>query len=144
MELLSILFEYAQGNLFGIFIALLVSYGIGTLWHGPLFGKRWMAYNGMKQPKKEDVKFSMMVPGLVANFFHVVTLCMVLGLLMELTSDSVWDAIGIATVLWIPFTALAFVNNYAWAGKKVGHMVLDIGYYLVSYWAIAAVLFATR
>ena len=45
--------------------------------------------------------------------------------------------------LWLPFTALVIINSYAWLGRKVGHMVLDCAYNLVSMWAIAAILYYT-
>ena len=136
--------EYVQTHLLGIFIALVVTYFIGFVWHGPLFGKQWMAYNKITPPKKKDMKFSMMLPGLSANLVLVVLQSAVLGRTFQILQlSSIADALLIATVLWLPFTGMVIVNSYAWEGKKPGHMALDAAYYLVSLWAIAAVLFVT-
>ncbi len=136
--------QYVQTHVLSIVLALVVSYVIGFLWHGPLFGKQWMKYNKMTPPKKEDMKFSMMLPGLTANFVQVVVQSAVLGRTLQIVQlDNISHALIIATILWLPFTGLTIVNSYAWEGKKVGHMALDAGYYLVSIWAIAAVLYWT-
>ncbi len=135
---------YMQTHVLSIVLALLVSYAIGFAWHGPIFGKLWMSYNNMKAPKQEDMKFSMMLPGLSANFVLVVLQSAVLGRTFQILNlPTIDQALLIATVIWLPFTGLTIVNSYAWEGKKVGHMCLDAGYYLVSIWAVAAVLYAT-
>ena len=144
MDHLVALAEYLQTHLLSVVLALVVSYAIGFIWHGPLFGKQWMAYNKITPPKKKDMKFSMMLPGLSANFVLVVLQSAVLGRTFQILQlSSIADALLIATILWLPFTGMAIVNSYAWEGKKPGHMALDAGFYLVSIWAIAAVLFVT-
>lgn len=135
---------YVQTHVLGILLAILASFAIGFAWHGPLFGKQWMAYNNITPPKKEDMKFSMMIPGICANAMMVFAQSAVLGRTFQLVSLSgLGQALLIATLLWLPFTGLAIVNSYAWLGKRAGHMCLDAGYYLVSIWAVAAVLYAT-
>lgn len=136
--------QYVQTHVLSIVLALVVSYVIGFSWHGPIFGKLWMAYNNMTPPKKEDMKFSVMLPGLGANFVLVIVQSAVLGRTFQIVSlANVGQALLIATVLWLPFTGLTIVNSYAWEGKKLGHMALDAGFYLVSLWATAAVLYYT-
>jgi hypothetical protein len=103
-----------------------------------------MAYNKLTPPKKEDMNFSMMLPGLSANFVLVIVQSAVLGRSFEMLKlTNLSDALIIATLFWLPFTGLTIVNSYAWEGKKVGHMCLDAAYYLVSICVIAAVLYAT-
>lgn len=136
---------YIQTHLFAIILAIAATYVIGFIWHGPLFGKQWMAYNKMTPPKKEDMKFSMMLPGLSANFVMVFVQAAILGRALELVAlGGIGDALIIATILSVPFTGLAIVNSYAWEGKKPGHMLLDASFYLVSLWAVAAVLYVMR
>lgn len=135
---------YVQSHVLGIVLAILASYVIGFVWHGPLFGKQWMELNNIPMPKKEDMKFSMMLPGLSANLVLVFVQSAVLGRTLQIVSlANVGQALIIATILWLPFTALTKVNTYAWAGKPVKLMALDAGYYLVTIWAIAAILYVT-
>lgn len=135
---------YVQTHVLGILLAILATYVIGFLWHGPIFGKQWMAYNKLTPPKKGEMKFSMMLPGLGANFLMVFVQSAVLGRAFQLVSlANVGQAMIIAVLLWLPFTALAFANSYAWEGKKFGHFCLDAGYYLLSILTVAAILYAT-
>ncbi len=136
--------QYVGTHMLGILLAILATYVIGFIWHGPLFGKQWMAYNNITPPKKEDMKFSMMLPGLAANFVMVFVQSAVLGRTFQIVSlRGIVDALIIAVILWLPFTALAFANSYAWEGKKPGHWCLDAGYYLISILAVSAILYIT-
>ncbi len=145
MTYLTTLGQYLQSHVLGVIFAILATYAIGFLWHGPLFGKQWMELNKIPMPKKEDMKFSMMLPGLSANLFFVLVESAVLGWIFGITNPaSIGEAMILGTILWLPFTALAIVNNYAWVGRPVKLMLLDTGYYLVSIWAVAAILYTTR
>src|SRR3989344_6215880 len=135
---------YVTTHVVGIILAIIVSFAVGFLWHGPLFGKQWMALNKMEQPKKEDMKFSMMLPGIAANTVMVFVQSAVLGRAFQiLVLPNIWYAFIITTILWLPFTALTIVNSYAWTGKPVKLMVLDAAFYLVALYAVAAVLYYT-
>lgn len=136
--------QYVQTHIPGILLAILATYAIGFAWHGPLFGRQWVALNNLTPPKKEDMRFSLMLPGLSANFVMVFVQAAVLGRALELLRlAGIGDALIIAVILWLPFTALTIVNSYAWLGKSWRLMVLDAGYNLASLLAVAAVLYAT-
>ncbi len=133
---------YVQTHILAILVAILATYVIGFTWHGPLFGKQWMKLNKMTPPKKGEMKFSMMLPGLSANFVMVFVQSAVLGRTFEIVFlPNIGHALLIATILWLPFTALTIVNSYAWTGKPVKLMIFDAAHYLASMWAIAAVLY---
>ena len=144
MEHLLAVWLYLQTHVLSVVLALVASYVIGFTWHGPLFGKLWMKLNGMTPPKKGEMKFSMMLPGLAANFVLVVVQSAVLGRTFQIVNlPSATDALVVATILWLAFTALTIANSYAWMGKTFKHICLDAAHYLVSIWAIAAILYAT-
>lgn len=143
MEHVVALAQYAQSHVLAILACILLSYVVGSVWHGPLFGKQWMAYNKMTVPKKEEMKFSMMVPGLVASFFHMLVMATVMGRTFELVAlTSIWQALLIGFILWLSFTGLAYANSYAWENKSVGFWAISAGYYLVMMLASAAILYA--
>lgn len=135
---------YIQSHVFSVVLAIVVSFLVGFLWHGPLFGKQWMKYNKITPPKPEDMSFSMMIPGFVASILMAFTQAAVLGRTFEILALAhVGHALIIATIIWLPFTALVIANEYTWAGKSYGHTAFDAAYNLVSVWAIAAVLYYT-
>lgn len=136
--------SYVSTHLVGILLAIVATYVVGFIWHGPLFGKQWMALNNMTPPAKGEMKFSMMMPGLTANFVMVFVQAAVLGRAYQILAlSSIMDAFVIAIIVWLPFTALSLVNTNAWLGKPWKLTVLDVGHYLVSILAVAAVLYAT-
>ena len=134
--------SYVQTHIPAILLAIVASFVVGFAWHGPIFGKLWMTYNKMTPPKKGEMKFSMMLPGILANTAMVFVQSAVLGRSFQiLVLNNIGDALIIATIIWLPFTGLTIVNSYAWEGKKAGHMCLDAAYYLVSLWTVASVLY---
>lgn len=56
---------------------------------------------------------------------------------------SIGYAFLIATLFWIPFTALVLLNMYVWARKPFVLFCIDAGYTLVTMWVLAAVLYVT-
>jgi len=144
MEHIAALLQFAQSHMLPILGCIVLSYLVGTVWHGPLFGKQWMAYNKMTPPKKDEFKFSMMLPGIIASFFHMLVMTTVMGRTFQLVAlANVWQALLIAFILWLAFTALAYANSYAWEGKPFGFWAISAGYYLVMMLASAAILYAT-
>jgi hypothetical protein len=136
--------QYVQTHILWILIAILATYVLGFTWHGPLFGKQWMALNKITPPRPGEMKFSMMLPGLAANFVMVFLQAAVLGRALQILAlANVGHALIIATIIWLPFTAMTFVNSYAWLGKSALHMAMDSGYYLASTWLVAAILYYT-
>lgn len=136
--------QYVSTHVFGIVMAIVATFAIGFTWHGPLFGRQWMKANGIKPPKPEDVKFSMMAPGLIANLIMAFCQSAVLGRAFQLVQlDNVGHALVIATIIWLPFTALVLGNIYMWVGRSWTALILDAAHALVATWAIAAILFYT-
>jgi Protein of unknown function (DUF1761) len=137
-------FQYLQTHLLSVFLAIIVTYVIGFIWHGPLFGKEWMRLNKITPPKKSEMKMSMMYPGLTANLVLVIAESAVLGRALQILSlSSIFDALIIATIIWLPFTALTLLNINSWAGKPLKVTILDAAHAIVSLWAVAAVLYWT-
>ncbi len=134
---------YIQTHALSIVLAVIASFVVGFLWHGPLFGKQWMKFNKITPPKKKDMKFSMMLPGIGASLLMAFAQAAVLGsAFMMMSASSVWEALLIATILWLPFTALVILNEHTWAGKSFAHTSYDAAYNLASTFVMAAILYA--
>lgn len=136
--------QYMQTHVLSIVLALVATYIIGSVWHGPLFGKIWIKLNNIPVPKKEDMKFSMMFPGLGANFIMVLLQSAVLGRTFQIVQlDNMGQALLIATIIWLPFSALLLANIYAWSGRSFKVWLLDAMHAWVSILAVAAILYVT-
>lgn len=143
MEHLIALGTYAQTHVLAILICIVVGIAIGFIWHGPLFGQKWIKLNGLTPPKKGEATFGMMLPGFIAAIIMLFVQAMVMGRTFELVAlTGIGQALLIAVVLWLPFTGLVILNSNAWLGKSWAHTAIDAGYNLVSMLAIAAILYS--
>ncbi len=133
--------QYVQGHIAGILLCIVASIALGFMWHGPMFGKQWMKYNKMAPPKKSEMKFSMMVPGLVTSAITIFIQATVLGWATQEVPD-IWLALWLAAVIWLPFSALTIANIYVWSAKPKGLIFLDAGFSLLSMLITTAILFA--
>jgi len=144
MEHLIAVGTYVSTHIFGVLGAVVASFVVGFLMHGPLFGKTWMKLNNIPMPKPGEFTVSKMIPGILASivmpFFQVA----VLGRTFQIVAlTGIAQALLIAAIIWFPFTALVFVNEYMWSGKTWKHVAFDASYNLLSTLAIAAVAFYT-
>ncbi len=144
MEHLLAVWNYVATHPLGVIGAIVLSFLIGFLIHGPLFGKTWIKLNGITPPKPEDMKFSMMIPGIVASILMAFFQVAVLGRTFEIVAlTGVVQALLISTIIWFPFTLLVLANEYTWAGKSWKNIAFDGVYNLLSTWAIAAIAYWT-
>ena len=134
---------HLQVNGVSILLAIVASFIVGFLWHGPLFGKQWIKLNKLPTPKKGEMKFSMMLPGIIASIVMAFMQALLLGMMFDVMDIvTLTPALLITATLWLPFTGLVLVNEYAWLGKSPMLMAYDALYNLVSMCAITAVLIA--
>lgn len=144
MEHLVAVGSYVSTHLVGVLGAVVASFVVGFLIHGPLFGNLWMKLNNIPKPKPEDMSFSMMIPGIIASLLMAFVQAAVLGRTFQIvTLTGISHALLIATIIWLPFTALVLANEYTWAGKSFKNVAFDALYNLASIWTIAAVLYVT-
>lgn len=142
MELLTLSIDFLKGNPMAI-LACVVSYMvIGMLWYGPLFGKKWAAFNNLPIPKKGEVKFSDMLEPMSTSIISAAIQSTVLGtLLIYLLPTTILEAKMIATLLWLAFTAGHTLTNYAYAAKPMQHRLIDVFFPLVTMNVMAVILF---
>ncbi len=135
-------FTFVQNNILAVVIAIAATIFLGFLWHGPIFGKQWIALNKITPPKPEEVKFSMMAPGLIISIILSFLQAAVIGRLLEvLAPASIVDALVIVAGLWLPFTGLVIAGIYTWASRPTKLTFLDSFHNLASMWVITTVLF---
>lgn len=144
MEHLLAVWNYVATHPFGVVMAIVASFLIGFLMHGPLFGPVWIKLNNITPPKPGEMKFSAMVPGFVASIVMPLFQVAVLGRTFQIVAlTGMAQALLIAVIIWLPFTALVLANEYAWAGKSWKNIAFDAAYNLCSMLAIAAIAYAT-
>ena len=73
----------STANWLAIIVAAIAYYALGSLWFSVLFGKQWMALNGIPEPtpdKKEEMK-KLMMPMLLKSLMMSLVMAFVIGLM---------------------------------------------------------------
>jgi len=73
----------STANWLAILVAAVAYFALGSVWFSVLFGKQWMALNGIPEPtpeKKEEMK-KMMMPLMLKTFVMGFVMAFVIGLL---------------------------------------------------------------
>ncbi|MHA7820191.1 MAG: DUF1761 domain-containing protein [Erythrobacter sp.] len=108
----------------GVVAAAASAFVLGGIWYGPLFGKKWMAYNGMSE---EDAKSGN--PAIIFGGAFVLSLIAAFVFAMFLGPDQPLEftaAAGLSAGLcWV---AATFGINYLFARRPFGLWLIDGGY----------------
>lgn len=141
MNLLMSSIGYIASHPLAIVLCMVANTVVGMIWYGPLFGKIWMAGNGMKMPEKGSVKFSDMLEPLITSWIGAAIMGAVLASLFAvLQPQGLVEAKMIATTIWLAFIASNILSNYAWSARPMSLRLVDVFYPLVLINIFAAIL----
>ena len=114
--------------------AAIISMIVGSIWYGPLFGKKWMEIIGTTEmdavKRKEMQKKAMPLYGI--QFVLVLVQVFVLTIVVTSTSGS---GVGIAFWMWLGFVLPTVAGSAMWNNEpnktKWAIFLIQSGYYLV-------------
>ncbi len=121
-------------NWLGVLGATLVSFIVGFLWYGPLFGKLWLKLSKIPASEIAKNKQKGMAKPMILNFIGILITSFVFAQIINLLGIS---SIGQGAVLgfwiWLGFFASAtMLNGTIWEGKPWSLYVLNSLYWLVN------------
>jgi hypothetical protein len=122
-------------NWVGVVVALIVGQVIGFLWYGMIFEEQWMALSGVTAA---DVEAGPSMALGVVN-----QLVVAIGLAWLINKTGAATLVGGATAGLLAgffFAATATAQNFIYGGADTGLIPIDIGYLLVAYTAMGAVI----
>jgi|SRR3989338_4967810 len=109
-------------NFWAVLVAAIVSMIIGSIWYGPLFGKKFMSAKGMgtwSEEKKAEMKKGMW-KSYVLQFIASLVMFYVLAWLMgSLNQMSVNGGFMAAFWVWIGFVVPLALGEAVWGGKMI-------------------------
>lgn len=124
-------------NWLAIVIATLLTFVLGAIWYGPLFGKRWMAENGFTE---EDLKNANMAK--IYGTAFVLEFIMTVNLAFFLNGLSVQEGLMYGFATGFGWVAMAIGVNYLFARKSMMLWFIDGFYFVVSFLIMGAILTA--
>ncbi len=124
-------------NVWAWIVATAVYFVIGWLWYSPwVLGKQWMESLGKKQA---DFKASPveMVIGIISSLVTAY----ILNNVVNFAGATDWLAgVMVGFFSWLGFVAAVMINNVLYEKKSWANYLINIGYYLVGFAAMGAIL----
>jgi hypothetical protein len=119
-------------NYIAVLAASLVGFFLGALWYGPLFGKPWMVSVGLdpeviKNSPKPDIR-RLLTISFILQYIMAYCLAMFLG---NETTAGLGALYGFLTGL--PWVGFAIVINAMYEGKSFKYMLINGGYWTVTF-----------
>lgn len=115
-----------------LLVASLAGFLIGFLWHGPVFGKTWIALMGWTEKDIAAAKNRPMAGTMALGFVAQVVTAFVLALLARVLGlASVPEALQLAFWAWFGFIAPTFLNGVLWEGRSINLYLFNLAYYFV-------------
>lgn len=128
METLSI-------NYFAVFLGALLSMGIGAVWYGPLFGKKWMELIGANTASQEEIKKMQKNSGFLYLVQFVLTLFQILVLAYFVGNYAYLGGLLRAIWIWAAFVNPTLAGAIMWTNnkQKLQQFLIQGGYQLLMF-----------
>lgn len=124
----------------GIFVAVVTAMIIGSVWYGPLFGKKWMKLVGLKRGQSSPAGPMLIMLGLAVIQSFV--LAHFIAYVQYFYPDYSNLSVGLLTGLWafIGFILPVLVSNAVFAKGSMELLKINLGNQLITLLAIGAIL----
>lgn len=139
-----------QINYLAVLTCAIIAMILGTLWYGPLFGKKWMAIMGIKTPEKMDAAAKQaMFQSYSLMFIGSLVTAMVMAhttiFAMAYTGATGWQA-GLMSGFWnwFGFVAPITMGPQLWEKKPWSLWIINAGFYLVNLCIMGVILAVWR
>ena len=127
-------------SIFPVIAAAIVSFVVGSVWHGPLFGKHWMALSGFTENGIKKMPLSAQ-QAMVLGFISTLVLGYVISYFVRAMSvTTIPEALSLGLFVWIGFIATTLANSVLWEGKSPKLFAFNLAYALVNVWVMTIIL----
>jgi Protein of unknown function (DUF1761) len=114
-------------NWLAVLVAAVVTFVLGGVWYGPLFGRVWRTAEGQAEPQPGQKH-----PAFVYGLSFVLMLIAALALAVAIGPDpTATRSIGFGLVVGVGWVATSFGVNYLFAGRRLALFAVDAGYNVV-------------
>lgn len=127
-------------NWLGALLALIAAMAIGSIWYGPLFGKRWMKLVGLK--RGESSPLTPMLIMLVLAAVQVFVMAHFIAYAGYFYPDYSGLTVGLLTGIWVfvGFIIPLLVSNTVFSKGSTELLKIHLGNQLITLLAIGAIL----
>jgi hypothetical protein len=118
-----------------VVLTALLTFVLGGLWYGPLFGKRWMRASGMTEERARQGNLA-----LVFGLSFVLQLLAAFSLDMFIGTAGADFGLFAGAMTGIFFVATAFGVVYSFEQRPLAHWAVNAGYHVVSFTTMGTIL----
>ena len=131
-----------QVDYVAVLVASVVSFILGWLWYGPVFGKLWMKLNQVTQKDIKKAKQKGMAGPMILHFIGTLVSAYVLAIILgAIVVVSVSEALMLVFWIWLGFFAAStLLGSVLWDNKPWGLFVLNGAYWLVNLGVLASIV----
>ncbi|HEY1772183.1 MAG TPA: DUF1761 domain-containing protein [Gammaproteobacteria bacterium] len=123
---------YLHINILAVLAAAIATFGIGALWYSPfLFGKQWIAFNGVTPDKVEAMRKGAAKAYGISLLCYVVLAAVFAIVIRMVHLQSVLGGAKLGGMLWLGFVATLGFTASLYSGRTIKAFALDAGYQLV-------------
>jgi len=123
-------------NIWAVILCMVLSVVLGSIWYGPLFGKKWMQLSGINMPADCKPSMSLMIKPMILSLIGAFLMSSVLTYSIVFhnayfSTSGAGTAMSFAFVLWLGFFVPVYLNFAGWEGKPKALFFINSGYWLV-------------
>lgn len=118
-------------NYLAVLVAAVVSFLLGAIWYGPIFGKKWQIEVGMKE---EDFKKMNMVETYGTSFILMVIMSFAMAFLFTAAGEGGmnWNSgLTIGLLIGFGFAGTSMGINYTYQNKSFSLWMIDAFYQII-------------
>ena len=134
-------------NLWAVLVSAVASMVIGSIWFGPLFGKKFIHESGLDQmsPADQQAAKKAMWKSYIIQFIASLVSFYVLACFINYHFDevTVGNSILVALLAWLGFVVPTKIGDTIWGGKWILFWLVT-GSHLITFIAVGAILGAWR
>ena len=124
-------------NYGAVIATTIISFVLGFLWYGPIFGKQWTALMGITPEKMAEARTKGMtlnyVLTIIGSFIMSVVLAKgIIAAAAYLGGASVYVGIWTSFCVWLGFIAPVTLGSVLWDGRSWKLWSINNGYYLAN------------
>ncbi len=126
-------------NVWAVLVAALSAFVVGWLWYGPLFGKHWMKLNGFTEEMLREGGGMSMPLIMIVNYIATALAAFAIAIFIGSEADMHFGIFAgfMIALFWIGTSRL---NDVLYERKPFKLYLINVGYYLVIYIIMGAVL----
>ena len=132
--------DFSGFNFGELIVSAIVAFSLGYFWYGDfLFGRKWRELNGFTGDAQNGHKPIVYVLALVCFFIVAWFLSIFSEIAMMLGTKALYAGL-FGLFLCIGFVGTTFGINYAFSGKPLKLYLIDLGYFIVSFFVIGLIV----